>query len=77
MASRHETVKTLIGNQFGFHADNLSDDMSFLNDLGADSLDTVELAMELEDEFDIIIPDDVVYTLHTVGDVLTYVDSRF
>ena len=48
----------------------------FINDLGADSLDTVELVLELEDQFGIEIPDDVTETLFTVADVYTYLEAN-
>ena len=58
MASVLERVTDIVSEQLGVDKDKISSDTSFVNDLGADSLDTVELVMELEEEFDVNIPDD-------------------
>jgi acyl carrier protein len=60
----------------GTSRDKIHDKTSFINDLGADSLDTVELVMEFEDEFDINIPDEDAEKIQTVGDAITYIKSR-
>jgi acyl carrier protein len=60
----------------GTSRDKIHEKTSFINDLGADSLDTVELVMEFEDEFDINIPDEDAEKIQTVGDAITYIKSR-
>ena len=54
----------------------VSDDASFIDDLGADSLDTVELVMAFEEEFDIEIPDDVIETIQTFGDAVKFINEK-
>ena len=66
----------LVAEQLSRDESDISMESNFMDDLGADSLDTVELVLTLEDEFDIEIPDDVASTLLTVGDVYTYLDDR-
>jgi acyl carrier protein len=56
--------------------DSLTKDMSFVNDLGADSLDTVELMMDLEDEFDLSIPEEEAEKIVTLGDAIKYVEEH-
>ncbi|OFT97410.1 acyl carrier protein [Aerococcus sp. HMSC23C02] len=63
----------MIIDRYGVEAERVSRDLSFTDDLGADSLDVVELIMELEDIFGIQIPDDKVESIETVGDVLDYI----
>ena len=58
------------------HANEVTDGASFTNDLGADSLDTVELIMEFEKQFGISIPDDQAETIQTVGDAVSYIESN-
>ena len=60
----------------GVDANKITMESHFINDLGADSLDTVELVLELEDQFGIEIPDDVTETLFTVADVYTYLEAN-
>lgn len=69
-------VKEIIINELGVEPDKVSDDASFVEDLGADSLDTVELVMAFEEEFEIEIPDEDAEGLQTVGDAIDYVGKR-
>jgi acyl carrier protein len=68
-------VKAIIVDKLGVDESEVTNDASFTNDLGADSLDTVELIMELEKEFDIQIPDDEAEGIATVGDAIKFVES--
>ena len=69
-------IKQVIAKHLGLDESELKDESSFTDDLGADSLTTVELIIELEAEFEIEIPDDDVETLHTVGDVVNYINEQ-
>ncbi|MCE5249233.1 acyl carrier protein [bacterium] len=71
-----ERVKNLVISQLGVDAGKVTKDSSFIDDLGADSLDTVELVMAFEEEFDMEISDDEAQRLKTVGDVITYLTSK-
>ncbi|MDZ7271313.1 MAG: acyl carrier protein [candidate division KSB1 bacterium] len=71
-----ERVKEIIVDQLGVDANEVTDEASFIDDLGADSLDTVELIMAFEEEFDIEIPDDEAEKLTTVGKALEYLDKK-
>ena len=66
----------LITEQLGVSKDEVSPSASFLDDLGADSLDIVELVMSMEEEFDVEIPDDDVERLVTIGDAIVYLKER-
>ena len=68
-------VKAIIVDKLGVDESEVTNEASFTNDLGADSLDTVELIMELEKEFDIQIPDDKAEGIATVADAITFVKS--
>ena len=68
-------VKAIIVDKLGVDESEVTNDASFTNDLGADSLDTVELIMELEKEFDIQIPDDEAEGIATVGDAVSFVEK--
>ena len=68
-------VKAIIVDKLGVDESEVTIEASFTNDLGADSLDTVELIMELEKEFDIQIPDDEAEGIATVGDAITFVEG--
>ena len=70
MADLEEKVKEIIAKELGVEREKLTNDASFMEDLGADSLDTVELVMEFEKEFNIDIPDEDAEKLRTVGDAL-------
>jgi acyl carrier protein len=71
-ASRFDELRKIIAEQLGVDPEKITPETSFVNDLGADSLDTVELVMELEEEFDLNIPDDEAEKMQTIGDVLRY-----
>jgi len=68
-------ITAIIVDKLGVDEDDINPEASFTNDLGADSLDTVELIMELEKEFDITIPDEDAENIATVGDALSYVEK--
>ncbi len=69
-------VKEIIVDELGVEADKVNTDASFVDDLGADSLDTVELIMAFEEEFEIDIPDEDAEQMRTVGDAVAYIDER-
>ncbi len=74
--SIEDKVINIICEQMGTSRDKISDNTSFINDLGADSLDTVELVMNFEDEFEISIPDDDAEKIQTVGNAVTYIQGK-
>ena len=74
--SIEEMVKKIVAEQLGSGEDEISNESSFIDDLGADSLDTVELVMSLEDEFDIEIPDDDAENIATVQAAIDYVSAN-
>jgi len=74
--SVEEQVKEIIVKQMGVNKDQVTPETSFINDLGADSLDTVELVMELEDAFDVSIPDEDAEKIQTVGDAIKYIKEH-
>jgi acyl carrier protein len=76
MASIDERVKEIVVEQLGVEAEEVVEEASFINDLGADSLDTVELVMALEEEFDQEIPDEDAEKLDTVAKAIEYIKSR-
>ncbi|OGT95493.1 MAG: acyl carrier protein [Gemmatimonadetes bacterium GWC2_71_9] len=76
MAELETRVKDIIAEELGVEKDKLTAEASFMEDLGADSLDTVELVMAFEKEFDLDIPDEEAEKLRTVGDALTYLHQR-
>jgi acyl carrier protein len=76
MADHSEKVKDIIANELGVEREKLTNEASFIDDLGADSLDIVELVMEFEKEFNIDIPDEEAEKLRTVGDALTYLNDK-
>ena len=69
-------VKAIIVDKLGVDEKEVTPTASFTNDLGADSLDTVELIMEFEKEFNIAIPDDQAETIQTVGDAVSYIEQN-
>ena len=71
-----QKITDLIVDQLGVDADSVNADAHFIDDLGADSLDTVELVMAFEEEFDIEIPDEDAEKLETVGDAIKYLNER-
>jgi acyl carrier protein len=76
MASIEERVKNIIVEQLGVDAGQVNPDASFVEDLGADSLDTVELVMAFEEEFDIEIPDEDAEKMATVGNAIAYLEEH-
>ena len=70
-----DRVKKIIVDQLGVEEEIVTPEASFVDDLGADSLDTVELVMALEEEFGIEIPDDAAESIVTVGDAVKYIDK--
>ena len=75
MSTVAEKVKEIIVDKLGVDASEVTNDASFTNDLGADSLDTVELIMEFEREFDLSIPDDQAENIATVGMAIEYIEK--
>jgi acyl carrier protein len=75
VASVKDRVIDIVSEQLGVDREKVSPETSFVNDLGADSLDTVELVMELEEEFDINIPDDAAEKIQTVGQAIDYIEK--
>jgi acyl carrier protein len=71
-----ERVKKIVVEQLEVEADRVTPDASFANDLGADSLDTVELVMALEEEFEVEIPDEVAEQIDTVGKAVDHISSE-
>ena len=75
MASVEERVVNIVAEQLGVEKEKINRDSNFVNDLGADSLDTVELVMELEEEFDINIADDAAEKIQTVGEAIAHIEK--
>jgi acyl carrier protein len=75
MSDVAEKVKAIIVDKLGVDESEVTNEASFTNDLGADSLDTVELIMEFEKEFDIQIPDDKAEAIATVGDAVSFIKA--
>jgi acyl carrier protein len=71
-----ERLYALVANQLGLEREELAPEAHILDDLGADSLDVVELVMALEESFDIVVPDEDVERLQTIGDVQQYLELR-
>lgn len=76
MADVKEKVVSIIVDKLGVNPEDVVETASFTNDLGADSLDTVELIMEFEKEFNVAIPDDQAEKISTVGDALKYIEEN-
>jgi acyl carrier protein len=76
MEVSQDKIKQIIADQLGVKKDEVTDNAKFVDDLGADSLDTVELVMALEEEFGIEIPDEEAEKLVTVGDALRYIEEK-
>ncbi len=71
-----EKVKDIIVEQLGVNPEQATENASFIEDLGADSLDTVELVMAFEEEFGVEVPDEDAEKLQTVGDVVKYIEEK-
>ncbi len=76
MAALEEKVKQIIVDQLGVDANEVTPEANFIEDLGADSLDTVELVMAFEEEFDIEIPDEDAEKMMTVGQAIDYLKKK-
>ena len=71
-----EKVKQILSEQLGVDVDEMSADTNIAKDLGADSLDVVELLMAIEDEFSVEIPDEEIENIKTIGDLVDYIQSN-
>lgn len=76
MSDTFERVKNIVVDRLGVKEEDVNPQATFKDDLGADSLDVVELIMELEDEFDLEISDEDAEKISSVGDVVTYIDQH-
>ena len=76
MQVSQDKIKQIIADQLGVKKEEVVDNAKFVDDLGADSLDTVELVMALEEEFGVEIPDEDAEKLATVGDSLRYIEEK-
>jgi len=76
MAAIAEKIKAVIAEQLGVKPEEVTDQAKFVDDLGADSLDTVELVMALEEEYGIEIPDEDAEKLTTVGEAIKYIEEK-
>ena len=76
MSDISEKVKKIVVEHLGVEEDKVNDSASFIDDLGADSLDTVELVMAFEEEFECEIPDDVAEKILTIGDAIKYIENN-
>lgn len=76
MSDVAERVKKIVIERLGVETDKVVESASFIDDLGADSLDTVELVMAFEEEFGVEIPDDAAETIQTVGDAVKFLQSK-
>ena len=75
MSDVGDKIKKIIVDHLGVDAAKVTDEASFIDDLGADSLDTVELVMAFEEEFEVEIPDDAAETIQTVGDAISFLEK--
>tara|TARA_B100000700_G_C14600029_1_gene648641 strand:+ start:416 stop:658 length:243 start_codon:yes stop_codon:yes gene_type:complete len=76
MSQNFDKIKEIIIDKLGVDEGKISEDAKFIDDLGADSLDTVELIMQFEEEFNIEIPDEDAETITTVGKAVTYIENQ-
>ena len=76
MENVDQRVKKIVAEQLGVNEAEIKNESSFIDDLGADSLDNVELVMAFEEEFDIEIPDDAAEHIQTVGDAVKFIDEK-
>jgi acyl carrier protein len=75
VASTYDRVVEIVAEQLGADKEKIKPETHFVNDLGADSLDVVELVMELEEEFDISIPDDAAEKIQTIGQAVEFIEN--
>ncbi len=71
-----EAVKDILAKQLRVDVDSISDDTDIVEDLGADSLDVVEMLMTIEQEYGVVVPDEAIMTFKTVGDVARYIENN-
>jgi len=71
-----ERIVEIVAEKMGKPKEEITEEKSFVNDLGADSLDTVELMMDIEDEFDVSIPEEEAQQIQTIGDAIKYVEEH-
>ena len=71
-----EKIKVILAEQFDVEEDSLKNDTDLQDDLGADSLDVVDLLMSIEDEFEVEIPDEEIENIRTVGDLVSYIEAN-
>ena len=71
-----EKVKMILSSQFDVEEDNITTETNIADDLGADSLDVVDMLMSLEDEFDVEIPDEEIEHIRTVGELVSYIEEN-
>ena len=76
MSETADRVKKIVVEHLGVEADKVTESANFIDDLGADSLDTVELVMAFEEEFNVEIPDDAAESIVTVGDAIKFLDKN-
>ena len=76
MSEAADRVREIISNELGVEMEKVTDEASFIEDLGADSLDTVELVMAFEEEFGVEIPDEDAENMRTVGDAIRYLQEK-
>ena len=76
MSDVADRVKKIVIEHLGVEVDKVEEKASFIDDLGADSLDTVELVMAFEEEFNVEIPDDAAETIQTVGDAISFLEKQ-
>jgi acyl carrier protein len=76
MSETADRVKKIVVEHLGVEADKVTDDASFIDDLGADSLDIVELVMAFEEEFSVEIPDDAAEKIATVNDAIAFINEK-
>ena len=76
MSDVADRVKKIVIEHLGVESDKVEEKASFIDDLGADSLDTVELVMAFEEEFNVEIPDDAAETIQTVGDAISFLEKQ-
>ena len=71
-----DKIKSILSSQFGIDEDQITENTDVVNDLGADSLDVVEMMMSVEDEFGLMIEDEEMAEMKTVGDVVNYIENH-